>query len=73
MPIYEYACQACGRSFEELIRGKADEEELCCPSCKGKDLVRELSVFGVQGNVSKPITGGSSCGGCSGGSCSSCH
>ena len=74
MPIYEYACEACGHGFEELIRNKGDEEELCCPSCGGKHLNRQMSVFGVQGNVSKPIvSGGSSCGGCKATSCAGCR
>ncbi|MBQ3892265.1 MAG: FmdB family zinc ribbon protein [Desulfovibrio sp.] len=32
MPIYEYACPACGRTFEELCLGGSGEEKPC-PSC----------------------------------------
>jgi putative FmdB family regulatory protein len=74
MPIYEYTCEVCGHDFEELVRNKAEEEDLACPSCAGRKLSRKMSVFGVQGNVSKPIlSGGSSCSGCKATSCAGCH
>jgi putative FmdB family regulatory protein len=43
MPIYEYTCRHCGRSFEELILRPADEEGLTCPACKRQDVERVLS------------------------------
>lgn len=33
MPIYEYACPSCGRTFEELCLGSSDTQEKPCPSC----------------------------------------
>jgi putative FmdB family regulatory protein len=42
MPIYEYACKSCNNRFETLVRGSARVE---CPSCKGTDLEKQLSVF----------------------------
>lgn len=45
MPIYEYACRACGHRFEELVRG---ETTPACPSCAGSDLERLLSVPAVK-------------------------
>ncbi len=76
MPIYEYGCEKCGNGFETLIRNKADEAELRCPSCGGVQLHRRLSIFGVTGAVEKPITGSSgssACGGCTAKSCAGCH
>ena len=32
MPIYEYACPSCGRTFEELSPASGDQEKPC-PSC----------------------------------------
>ena len=46
MPIYEYACQKCGRQHE--IVQKISEKALTrCPSCKGK-LTRLLSASALQ-------------------------
>lgn len=74
MPIYEYRCLDCQTDFEDLIRNKADEEALECPSCRSKNLVKQMSAFGVQGAVEKPITAGSSsCGGCTASSCAGCR
>ena len=43
MPIYEYACQACGKSFEELIVRRSDEAEVACPACRGRKVSRLMS------------------------------
>jgi putative FmdB family regulatory protein len=44
MPIYEYACDACGRTFEELIIRRSDEAEVACPQCRGRKVSRLLSA-----------------------------
>ena len=33
MPIYEYACPKCRRSFEEWLRSSDDAETQPCPDC----------------------------------------
>lgn len=43
MPIYEYACTPCGKSFEELLVRKSDEAEVKCPACGSAAVVRQLS------------------------------
>ena len=74
MPIYEYECADCQERFEDLIRNKADEEALACPACGSKKLTKQMSAFGVQGAVEKPITAGSSsCTGCTATSCAGCR
>ncbi|MDD2390573.1 MAG: zinc ribbon domain-containing protein [Desulfobacterales bacterium] len=40
MPIYEYACENCGHSFEKLIFRRTDDI-VKCPKC-GSDKVRKL-------------------------------
>ena len=42
MPIYEYACSACGHKFETLVRSSSVPE---CPNCQSKALEKQLSVF----------------------------
>ena len=42
MPLYEYDCQQCDHGFEALVRSGQTPE---CPSCRGTDLRRRLSVF----------------------------
>ncbi len=83
MPIYEYRCVECDRSFEAFVRGGHDEAE--CPQCHGSHLTREMSTFAARGS-NGDITGaamnaianngasrgGMSGGGCCGGGCG-CH
>ena len=42
MPIYEYACQDCGREFEMLVRS---DTRPACPQCHSEQLDKQLSVF----------------------------
>ncbi|HEY6421556.1 MAG TPA: zinc ribbon domain-containing protein [Candidatus Binataceae bacterium] len=82
MPIYEYRCTDCDRSFEALVcAGREDAE---CPGCHGSHLVREMSVFAARGGngdgaaaaaqaiASNGGSGARSSGGCCGGGCG-CH
>jgi putative FmdB family regulatory protein len=41
MPLYEYACQTCEHTFEQLVlNGEAVE----CPECHASEVERLLSV-----------------------------
>lgn len=42
MPMYEYACDICGKAFEELVRGS---EKIQCPECGSERVTRKLSTF----------------------------
>lgn len=43
MPIYEYACAPCKKTFEELVIRKSDEAEVKCPACGARDVSRQMS------------------------------
>jgi putative FmdB family regulatory protein len=43
MPIYEYRCNACGRTFAFLYGVARDSRDPACPACEGKDLSRLIS------------------------------
>jgi putative FmdB family regulatory protein len=65
MPIFEYLCKDCGKNFELLVRASTVIE---CPSCNGKKLEKQLSVFAAassgEGFSQKemPVRGCGSCG-----------
>jgi putative FmdB family regulatory protein len=61
MPIYEYACRACGHEFETLVRGA---ETPSCVHCSSADLEKKLSVFAAQSNSADPAPAVGPCGAC---------
>lgn len=70
MPIYEYACLACGAEFEKLVQRPGP---VVCASCESERVSRRLSVVGVKtgGRMSdgSPAPMGGGGGGCCGGGC----
>ena len=58
MPIYEYSCSSCGRTFEELILRAADEEEVACPGCGSDHLDRLVSAPAIRGGGGEASAGG---------------
>ena len=60
MPLYEYACRDCGKSFEVLVRGA---EKPSCPHCESRKLEKLVSVVsghvaGPRGGDPAPLSGG---------------
>ncbi len=45
MPIFEYVCRECQTSFEAIV---SRDREAACPTCRGRDLEKQLSVFAVS-------------------------
>lgn len=41
MPIYEYACDACGHEFELLVRGS---QVPACAQCGSEELTKKFSL-----------------------------
>ncbi|NOY54240.1 MAG: zinc ribbon domain-containing protein [Deltaproteobacteria bacterium] len=68
MPIYEFYCKECNKSFETLIMG--GKNDVHCPTCGGENVTRQLSGFASR-RTGKG--GGSSCSGCTSSSCNSCR
>jgi putative FmdB family regulatory protein len=49
MPIYEYQCRNCGKTFEMLRSLKNADEDLQCPDCHGQEVERRFSSFSAGG------------------------
>lgn len=66
MPIYEYRCSDCEHEFEELVRTERGASDVSCPSCRGRSVLRRLSVFAArEGTVgSAAMPGPGACGRC---------
>ncbi|MBU1170312.1 MAG: zinc ribbon domain-containing protein [Proteobacteria bacterium] len=76
MPIYEYACQDCSKSFEYLVLGGKGPDT--CPKCKSPRIKQQMSACGFHsknssGQTTSTSASASSCSGCSASSCAGCH
>ncbi len=45
MPIYEYRCEECGRTFEMLRRWSESDSDVKCPACESEQVERQISTF----------------------------
>ena len=45
MPIFEFDCQDCGQSFEELVRSVFAIPEVTCPECGSSEIKKKVSAF----------------------------
>jgi len=50
MPIHEYHCSKCGHTFEEIILGSANADDVRCPECGAKRTERLMSAFSAAGS-----------------------
>jgi putative FmdB family regulatory protein len=70
MPIYDFACRDCGRTFEELVRS---DTVVSCPACSSSRVERTLSLPARPAMAGKPADlsglGPPPGGGCCGGAC----
>lgn len=46
MPLFDFRCRACGRTFEALVRTQ-DVGAPQCPACKGVDLEKLIPLPAV--------------------------
>jgi putative FmdB family regulatory protein len=47
MPIYEYKCRKCSKTFEFMARNSSDAPE-SCSHCGAKELEKQLSAFAIN-------------------------
>jgi putative FmdB family regulatory protein len=63
MPLFEYLCKDCGRSFEKIVPRYDSPAD--CIHCNSGRVEKQLSVFAVAGgSTSEPDSGGPGCGRC---------
>jgi len=49
MPLYEYQCRSCDKTFEMLRRIKDTDTDVECPYCHAKKVERQFSSFASGG------------------------
>jgi len=64
MPLFEYRCGNCGKSFERIVLGQTT---VVCPECESRKVTKLLSVFAISssnGGSARPSESSASCGSC---------
>jgi putative FmdB family regulatory protein len=49
MPMYEFYCEACESSFDQMVAISARDQKVECPKCGSRKTGRKLSVVAVGG------------------------
>ncbi len=49
MPIFEYQCNKCSKTFEKLVF-KGDQDNIKCPGCKSRDIRKKMSATSFMGS-----------------------
>ncbi|MGA7991395.1 MAG: zinc ribbon domain-containing protein [Thermoanaerobaculia bacterium] len=63
MPLYEFTCEECGATFEELVAAGLDRHGVTCPECGSEEVEKLVSRFASGGTSSgSGKSGGGSCG-----------
>ncbi|HEV8637709.1 MAG TPA: zinc ribbon domain-containing protein [Chloroflexota bacterium] len=73
MPLYEFACGACGGTFERLLSFQAASNGVTCPRCGAAPARRLLSLFAAVSKSSAgettAVAGAGGCACSTGGGC----
>ncbi|MEZ7893065.1 MAG: zinc ribbon domain-containing protein [Candidatus Wallbacteria bacterium] len=72
MPIFEFKCAKCEKTFEKIQSSKAPNPD--CPECGHNKTEKLISVFGFKGTGEGAKSSASldGCGSCSTHNCGSC-
>jgi len=58
MPIYEYKCSACGKTFEHLLLNSQSAEKPSCPDCGN---VKVNKIMSTPAILHESGTSGTTC------------
>jgi putative FmdB family regulatory protein len=62
MPIYEYRCNECKKTFSRLQKIGAGSDGVKCPKCESKKVERLLSSFASTSSGDAPSPSAHTCG-----------
>ena len=59
MPIYEYKCEKCGKTYELLRSISAEDKDIICPKCSAKKKAKKLisSLGSIAGSCGASSSG----------------
>jgi putative FmdB family regulatory protein len=73
MPVYDYKCNSCGRTYDVFHKVREVIDDVVCPSCESTEHTRLLSAPNVAVGKYSSMSVADNCstggGCCGGGSC----
>ena len=45
MPVYDYVCHDCNKTFETVLTLEEHEHEVKCPHCESENVEQEATAF----------------------------
>ena len=45
MPVYDYVCNDCHKTFELILTLKEHDTEIKCPKCSSRNVEQEATAF----------------------------
>lgn len=45
MPVYDYICKDCHKSFEVVLTLSEHDQAVACPKCGSKNVEQEVAAF----------------------------
>jgi len=72
MPIFEFHCEPCDRTFELLMLAGRRKKPVC-PHCGGRNVRKRFSTFATGGGKHSAGSSGGGCASCAGGQCATCR
>ncbi|MFH2037854.1 MAG: zinc ribbon domain-containing protein [Chloroflexota bacterium] len=71
MPLFEFECIECNKTFEDLVRNNIDLKSVICPFCGSDSTRKKISTFAsrvVGASISSNMSSGITASSCSSGS-----
>ena len=74
MPLYEFACDACGKPFEEFFRSMTERRRPRCPHCGSRNVHKKFTACAAAGGDRSKGRGasGGGCATCTASTCATC-
>ncbi|MEZ5728507.1 MAG: zinc ribbon domain-containing protein [Burkholderiaceae bacterium] len=70
MPIRDFVCEDCNKTFEKLVR---NGDQPACPACGSTHLTQQLSAFAVGGAQAAAAEMPAGCGMCGAAQAGACQ
>jgi putative FmdB family regulatory protein len=45
MPVYDYVCNDCNKTFEQILTLRQHDGQIRCPHCGGKNVRQQAAAF----------------------------